>query len=349
MAAPLFDVREALAGQTGERSAQDVLSALKGWLHDGTVVFAHLERPGGVPVLRGAALLLLRDGEVTTRRMLGRFAGLAGTHLAFQAVQHAPAEAPTLPPVAAAGGGTSGGAAAGWAVARAAPRLVAGAGWPAPGVELGGLHRRLEAVAWSGIVRVGDATELWREGRVVAAHAGKAEGPEALRALRRAAAEEDAALELAPLDARTAGALQGLAELQRGEGMPTAGLVCEAERTLFVHRGDIELAVAGGSGMSGTFTSADRLATPPLRLPDEPAGWESHRFTLTLRGRDALNPMTDRWSAFESRHGDRGRQLLEAVAGGEPLDTVARAIGSDFNEVRKLVEGWEADGVVRRV
>lgn len=345
MAAPLFDVRDALAGHIGERSAQDVLAALKGWLRDGTVVFAHLDRVGGIPLLRGAALLLLTDGEVKGRRMLGRFAGLASTHLTFHAVQHPPAEVPTLPAVVAAGATASG-----WPIAHAAPRLVPAATWPAPAVDLAGLHRRLEAVTWSGLVRVGDAAaELWREGRVVAARADKATGPDALRGLRRAAAEEDAALELAPLDARSAAALHGLAELQRAEGMPTAGLQCEAGRTLFVGRGEPELVVAGGCGLAGTFTSPDRLATPPLRLPDEPAGWESHRYTLTLRGRDALNPMTDRWSSFHARYGERGRQLLEAVAGGEPLDKVARMTDTDFSDVRKAVEVWEADGVVRRV
>jgi len=132
MAAPLFDVRDALIGEIGERSAQDVLTALKGWLRDGTVVFAHLERAAGIPLLRGAALLLIGDGEVKARRMLGRFAGLASTHLAFQAVQHPPTDVATLASVDAGSG-------AGWAVVRAAPRLVGSSGWPALGTELGGL------------------------------------------------------------------------------------------------------------------------------------------------------------------------------------------------------------------
>ena len=345
MAAPLFDVRDALHGQAGERSAQDVLAALKGWLRDGTVAFAHLEHVAGVPHVRGAALLLLKDGDVRGRRMLGRFAGLASTQLTFQAVQHAPTDVPTLPPVG------HGGAAA-WNVLRAAPRLVPSAPWPAAGTDLGGLHRRLEATGWSGLVRVGDdAAELWRAGRVVAARAGKASGSDALRGLRRAAAEEAAALELAPLDPRTVAALHGLAELQRAEGLPAGGLVCEPERTAFVGRTDVEFAVAGAAGATGSagaYAPADRLATPPLRLPEEPAGWESYRYALTLRGRDALNPMTDRWSAFDAKHGDRGRRLLEAVGAGEALDKVARATGTDFADVRKAVEAWEADGVVRR-
>lgn len=343
MAAPLFDVRDALLGHAGERSAQDVLTALKGWLRDGTVAFVHLEHAGGVPQLRGAALLLLQDGDVKARRMLGRFAGLASTHLAFQAVQHAPTDVPTLPAAAPHG------AAGGWNVLRSAPRLVAGTVWPAAASDLGGLHRRLEAVAWSGVVRIDEeAAELWRDGRVVAARAGKASGPDALRGLRRAAAEEAATIELLPLDPRTAAALHGLAELQRAEGLPAGGIVCEAERCAYVGRGEAEFAVAGASGANGAFAPADRLATPPLRLPDEPAGWESYRYALTLRGRDALNPMTDRWSTFDAKYGDRGRRLLEAVGGGEPLDHVARATGTDFADVRKSVEAWEADGVVRR-
>jgi hypothetical protein len=340
MVAPLFDVRDVLVGHAGERSAQDVLGALKAWVGDGTVVFTHLDRVAGVPLLRGAALLQLQGGEVRARRMLGRFAGLASTGLAFQALQHAPAEVANLPAV----NGDSP-----WAVARAAPRLVAGIVWPALGADLPGLHRRFEEHAWSGILSVGSvAAELWRDGRVVAARAGDATGPDALRALRRAAAEDAAAVELAPLDGRSAAALHGLAEGQRGEGMPAAGLVCERERTLYVVRGEAELAVAGGAGIGGTFTSADRLTTAPLRLPDEPAGWESHRYTLTLRGRDALNPMTDRWSGFDRLYGEAGRTLLEAVGRGDALDVVARATATEFDVLRKSVERWEAEGVVRR-
>jgi hypothetical protein len=340
MAAPLFDVRDALIGEIGERSAQDVLTALKGWLRDGTVVFAHLERAAGIPLLRGAALLLIGDGEVKARRMLGRFAGLASTHLAFQAVQHPPTDVATLASVDGSG--------ANWAVVRAAPRLVATSGWPALGTELGGLHRHLEHVGWSGIERIGDGAALWHDGRLVAARVGKAVDVEALRSLRRAAAEESAEITLDPLDGRTVAALHGLAELARGEGMPAAGLVAEAERTVFVTRGEIDLAVTGGCGASGTFVASDRLASAPIRLPDEPAGWESYRFVLTLRGRDALNPMTDLWWRFETQYGPGGRALLEAVGKGDPLDQVARATGTDFDEVRKTVEKWEGDGVVRR-
>ncbi len=339
MAAPLFDVRDALAGEIGERSAQDVLTALKGWLRDGTVVFAHLERTAGVPLLRGAAMLLIGDGEVKSRRMLGRFGGLASTHLTFQALQHPPSETSTLPSVDAT---------AGWSVVRAAPRLVASRAWPALGTDLGGLHRRLEHAGWSGIERIGDGAALWHDGRLVAARVGKATSVEAVRALRRAAAEESAEITLDTFEGRTAAALHGLAETTRGEGMPAAGLVAEAERTIFVTRGEIDLAVAGGCGASGTFVASDRLASAPIRLPDEPAGWESYRYTLTLRGRDALNPMTDLWWRFEAQYGTRGRALLETVGKGDPLDQVARATGTDFDEVRKVVEKWEGDGVVRR-
>jgi len=58
--------------------------------------------------------------------------------------------------------------------------------------------------------------------------------------------------------------------------------------------------------------------------------------------------MTDLWWRFEAQYGTRGRTLLEAVGKGDPLDQVARGTGTDFDEVRKAVEKWEGDGVVRR-
>lgn len=326
-------------GHTGEHSAQEMLATLKSWLQDGTILFTHVNAAHGVPSVRGAALLAIAGGEVKGRRMLGRFDGLASSGLNFTVLEHPASDLPHLQPVSSSG----------WGVLRSAPQLCEPARWPAIASDLPTLHRRLETLNWSGLVRLAGAGELWREGRVVAAHAEDASGAEALRALRRAAAEEDAVIELHPLDPRTASSLHGVAERQRDSGKHAGAVHCDPEHSTFMGRSHAEFVVIGGSGFKGTFSAADRLITEPLRLPDEPIGWESNRYALTLRGRDALNPMTDRWAAFISRFGERGRELLEVVGSGDALDKVGRARGVEFAELRALVEAWEGDGVVRRV
>jgi hypothetical protein len=337
---PLFDVRVALRGRAGERSGQDLLVALKAWLPNGTVVFTQSDERGGVRLLRGAALLLLENGEVRVRRMLGRFSGLATTHLGVLAVEHPPTDLPTLPGL----GGS-------WAVTRATPALPDELRMAAAGVDLSRLHKSLEAMAWSGLLRVGeDAAELWREGAVVAARAGKEQGPDALPGLRRAAADTGATLLLQPLDGRTSAALLGLSDGASSEAGPHAALACEAERTLHLSRGERDFAVAGGSGVQGVFRASERAAGAPLQppAPEAEAALLGQRFALTLRGRDALNPMTDRWSAFHAVFGDAGVRVLEAVGAGDALDLVARTFELDHSQLGGWVEAWLRDGLVRR-
>jgi len=329
----------ALAGESGDKSAQELLAPIRAFLGNGTILFAHVGRDGGIPSIRGAALLAIVAGEVKGRRMLGRFDGLASTGVGVIANAHPAAELPQLAPVSESG----------WGVLRAAPRLAPPSEWPGVSVDLPTLHRRLENLSWSGLLRVGEGGALWREGRVVAAHADGASGADALRALRRAATDDAALLELHALDHRTASSLHGVAERQRESGKQAGSVHCDPDRTLYLGRSNAEFVVVGGSGFKGSFSAADRLASEPLHLPEEPLGWEGKRYAVTLRGRDALNPMTDRHTAFLTRHGERGATLLEAVGAGDPLDKVARATGIELAEVRKSVESWESDGLVRRI
>ena len=329
----------AFAGESGDKSAQEILAPLKGLIGNGTLLFAHVSHEGGLASIRGAALLAIVAGEVKGRRMLGRFEGLASKGVSILAYAHAAAELPQLAAVSEHG----------WGLLRLAPRLAAPSRWPSISVDLPTLHRRLESLAWSGLMVVGEGGALWREGRVVGAHADGASGADALRALRRAAADEGAVIELHPLDQRTASSLHGVAERQRESGKQAGSVHCDPDRTLYLGRNQAEFTVVGGSGFRGTFSAADRLISEPLQLPEEPLGWEGKRYAITLRGRDALNPMTDRHSAFLARHGERGATLLETVGAGDPLDKVARATGIELSDVRKSVETWESDGLIRRL
>ena len=340
----LFSSHEVLRGAIGDRSAQELLSHLKGWIGDGTVVFAQLEGAASgtspaLPILRGAALLSLHSGEVKARRMLGRFAGLAASGLHVIAWHHPAQEHPLLAPL----GGD-------WPILAAAPTLLAPPSFPAASVNMSALHKQLSVAAWSGVLQVGACAELWSDGRAVAAYAPNETDEAAMRSLRRAAAEGDATLVLHPLDARTASALHGLAEKQRataGADANATGVICQRDETHHHNRGTVEFIVPGSSGMSGSFLSADRLVTPPLRVEEELPSGASQRYTLTLRGRDALNPMTELWEGFMRRFSDRGRNILETLGRGDPLDQVAKGLNLELHEVQKLVASWVDEGYVR--
>ena len=329
-----------LSGHTGGRTAHDVLGALRSWLSTGTIVFAHVESVAGVPCLRGAAALALAHGEARGRVMMGRFAGLATTGMTVLVIDHAAADLPTLPSVAPGHP---------WAVLRAAPQLTPVQRWPSGAIDLTALHRRLGAAGWSGIVHAGGAGALWREGQLVAAAVDDARDDAALAGLRRAIAESGGEVALTPLDGRTASALHGLALGQRGQGVPNGGLIADTDQVAFVHRSQKEFVVPVGLGRVGTFVAAERGNEAPLELPEESTDWQRHRYALTLRGRDALNPMTERHSQFAREFGGDGIRLLEAVGRARALDAVALEAGGDLDELRRHAERWVRDGLLRLV
>jgi hypothetical protein len=333
-------MRVVIAGTIGERSAHEALAALRGWIPSGTIAFGHVEWASGVPCLRGAAALALGRGEVLGRVMLGRFAGLATSGMSVVVVEHGISEIPTLPAVAPGHP---------WPVLRAAPQLVAAQRWPSGGIDLSALHRRLGAANWSGVVHAGTAGSLWREGNLVAAAVGDARDDAALPHLRRAIVESGSDVALTPLDVRTSAALHGLALGHRAQGTPNAGIIAEGEHSTFVHRGSKELRIPGGLGRVGAFAAADRGNEATLEVPEESLAWQQHRYTLTLRGRDALNPMTERHSQFAREFGGEALRLLEAVGRSHALDAVALEAGGDLDELRRHAERWVRDGLLRLV
>lgn len=341
---------DGLLGRTGALTGQQALAGLKALVPDGTVALAQTD-DDGVPSVRGVALMALAGGEVKARHLLGRFAGLAAADLAIHAVAHAASGVPTLPSVDPD---------APIDALRALPRLVPGRPLPATAVPLPALLARLEAKQWHGAVvaRAGDGTALavLVAGRVAAANAHRprsaggtiADGLDALRALARLAAEESAQLELVPLDPTTAAAVAGYAARRtRAAGAaPASGLTVDADGVALLVRGEPLLRVAAAPQRRGPFALVDDPGGQ-LKLPDETPGWEARRYALTLRGRDALNPMTDRWMRFRATFGTRGQKVLEAFGEGAAIEEVAIGHGVELEEVQRWVKQWGEEGLVR--
>ena len=127
-------------------------------------------------------------------------------------------------------------------------------------------------------------------------------------------------------------------------------------------RNGIEVLVTGytyyGAGRPYLFIAADTPARrefypatyspPALSLPSEPPGWEEQRYHLTLRGRDALNPMTELAMRFEREFGRTGQQTLTQLARRSTVADVARSLSLEPNDLRPHVERLEAESLIRK-
>ncbi|CAN5698424.1 hypothetical protein BH23DEI1_BH23DEI1_18100 [soil metagenome] len=339
-----------LLGTTGRLSGQQVLGFVKGWMRDGTIVLAQRDDVGGVPIVRGAAIMLVADGEVAARHMLGRFAGLAATGLSVHAHPHESTATPQLAAFSAD---------AALSALRALPLVTAPQALVPGATELKTLLPKLRSAHWSGAL-VGEhettsALTVLVEGRVAVARANRSgatlERIDALRVLQRIAFEtEGSFLTLVPLEGRTANALAGfiLGVLHDGESDVHTGIRTDEHGYTYALRGETYLTVTGGvAGTAERYAALEDGAIPDLHLPDEPPGWETQRYVLTLRGRDALNPMTERWMRFRSAYGVPGQRLLEVLADGATLEHASSAIDTDLEELRPWLKRLEEEGLVR--
>src|SRR5690606_26866745 len=91
--------------------------------------------------------------------------------------------------------------------------------------------------------------------------------------------------------------------------------------------------------------TADSL--PDLRLPSGTPGWEDKRFDLTLRGRDALIPMTALAMDFDARYGQAGRKLLELLQKGLSAEEVSAQLQVELGTIQSGLEALEKDGMIR--
>ncbi|ADV68188.1 hypothetical protein [Deinococcus maricopensis] len=95
----------------------------------------------------------------------------------------------------------------------------------------------------------------------------------------------------------------------------------------------------------GAFPAPQRPIT--LILPRSLAGWAHHHYALTLRGRDALNPITTVNQAFRAQYGAPGLTLLRAL--GEHLTPAEYAVRADatLHDLEEQVQALTKGGYVR--
>jgi hypothetical protein len=338
-----------LSGHSGPLSGQELLSALELLGCSGTLLLEDLEdsEEDGEKV----TLLLLHQGEVRFSHPLGGVE-LTQTNLGYHFHPHPEAALPELPgryPSSSFG------------VPRALPELGRGSQLEADVVELPALLARLTR-GFSGTLSLSSASQLglmlfwrgqlaaafWEGGASRAGREGRREGNSALRAIyRQSLGEETAELEVCRLESQLAASLLGLALgfIAQDEANFSGLEAGEAGYTYYQH-GQAYLHVAAElRGESGRYALAQHA--PGLKLPTEPPGWEAQRYQLTLRGRDALNPMAELAIAFRREFGTPGRRILDQLASGATVEEAAARLGLELTDFKEWLTRLEAEGLIQ--
>ncbi len=335
---------DGLVGDTGSLTGQDLLEALRTLRCSGTLALT-----GGT----GSVLLQLARGQVEATFKLGSYDALDRPMQSFHLYRHEPADVPRLP------GRVSKSLSP---VLRSLPRLAAPVRLPAGLVDLRALLDRLAEQAFNGSLSLVDGDDalavLFLQGRVGAAVYERAgvvhERADAMRALQRAGmGSGNPALELDALDPMVVRSLLGMAQGRRHASTTDLdqfdGLVLDAGGARFMRNGQAYLQVdAEGWPTTARFAPLNDDATPTeLALPDEPPGWEEQRYALTLRGQDALNPMTELSMAFHDDYGRTGQQVLATLGRGHSLQQVADSLKLELQDLKQWLQRLEGDGMVR--
>ncbi len=216
--------------------------------------------------------------------------------------------------------------------------------------DLHAFLKYLHEHTWHGYLQaaLGDqnAYVLLYEGRTVAAAAASATGELALGELL-SFYEEGATLSAHPLSPTFAHVLSGVGSRAWKFNLTEdfTGLHARPTGAIFYDRGEIVATMPATLPYEGAFPAPLRPQT--LILPRSLAGWAHHSYSLTLRGRDALNAITDIHLEFKHKHGPAGLGLLRAVS--QNLSPAEYAMREDLalHEIEPLLDTFMKGGYLR--
>lgn len=331
-----------IAGSSAGESAAELLRFFSSLNRDGTLV---LQRSSG------SLYNLIEAGKVKLQREASDFGSLGEAVDAFTWLEHERNQLPWL-------NGADDSSAIG--VLRALPQF--GTGQPVfnAATDLPTLLDLLRERGFSGAITLKDGPErgiALLSGGLVRAAAFERDGyvwqrVDALRALQRHSLEAELPpLKLLQLDETTALSLAGMAlDARAGSSALTdySGITSSDSGYVFFTGGKPYLQVRSHALVAGVRYAQplpDNL--PDLRLPRGTPGWEDKRFDLTLRGRDALIPMTALAMEFDARYGSQGRQLLELLQQGLSAEEVSAKLQVDLSTIQSGLEALVKDGMIR--
>ena len=334
---------QALLGNSGEQGADYLLEVGRNLRLSGTLVLADAG---------GTLILQLTKGQVEASFKLGGYDRLEAPGQSFHLYPHEPAEAPQLPARSPRSESP---------LLRALPRTRQPFTLPTGVLDLEALLERLHADEFDGVMsyvaKDETAVAVVLSGSIRAAvheRAGRLSSrSEALRVLQKRSSERgEGRFELEPMDRAIVEPLAALAlestAKQAGDA-PFSGLEMDERGYRFLSKGQVILCVPSEPhGLARRYALADAQQPPlPLSFPQEPPGWEDKRFALTLRGKDALNPMTELNMEFREHHGDVGLRVLDVLGRGLTLQESADKLSLDLGELKPWLERLEGAGMVR--
>lgn len=340
---PTTAAGHALLGNTGDHGADGMIDALGNLRFSGTLALTDAT---------GTMLLLLAKGQVEASYKLGAYDRLEALGQRFHLNPHPPGNLPQLPPRDPNSASD---------LLRALPRLIPPERLPPGAIDLPRLLERLSDEAFNGTVSYRtsrDSSLALLAGGTIRAAVHESGGAlhsraEALRALQKAGqTTARGVLELEPLDSGLALPLTALA-LERTapeKAISFSGLELTPAGYTYWRNGQPFLTVTGTvSGPQRRYALAEEsmVRAPEIELPSEPPGWEELRYHLTLRGRDALNPMMELNMSFRNDHGSGGERVLTVLGGGATLEQCARELGFELGELKPWLEKLEAAGMIR--
>lgn len=332
-----------LIGTSGSLEGRDILDRLRDLKCTGTLTLRKTS---------GTMLVLLDKGELRSTYKIGWYDALDAIGQDFRFDPHEPCEVPRLGSVFVGNG---------IPVLRAMPRFAAPERLVPGLVDLRACIADLQSNSFTGALTASSTVEsgvaLFLRGKIVAASferdGFRFERADALRALYRYSLGSRPAMEL---DAHEPALMRSLVALALGrpgnnaaDGGSFHGVEANDQGYLFYLDGDPYLRVAAEpTGSVRRYAAVpDDAPLPELHLPDDPPGWEERRYDLTLRGEDALNPMTELAMHFGERYGNSGRLILEALERGLSIEQTASELGLDLEELKPWLRRLEEEGLVR--
>jgi hypothetical protein len=218
--------------------------------------------------------------------------------------------------------------------------------------ELPKLCAYLEKNAFDGALVLESAVALFFEGKIVNACAARAEdllwADAALLEFSKVYSE-GLLLEALILERRVAHALSGLQDrpwrVQPSDGF-TGSRAMGNGYLAFMAEGEAFGRVQIGNRETGAYPAAARPKS--LTLPRVIGAWAADRYVLTLRGRDAVNPITDTYNRARAAHGKPALEVLTLLGRGKTPLEIASTLERDAGSLESVVEVFIREGLLSR-
>jgi hypothetical protein len=247
-------------------------------------------------------------------------------------------------------------------LARVTPRgALVMSGIAAAFADLERLASELERMSFCGSIALADSDgvlgfALLLEGRFVSACALESRAGESGGGVWGNAAlasfplhfEGGAILEARRMDAPLVQALAGFGlRAARASDGPFTGLrVTEDGRATLEHSGSLVARLLVPGVTAGTYPSP--VPMQRLNLPKSVGAWATARYALTLRGRDAVNPITDHYNRLRGTYGKPSLEVLAQLGRGKTPFEVAGHLALELAEIEVVVTAFIREGLLRR-